>query len=77
MQAGKLIGEAVQTAKDEAIAEAVEQGLLTQEQADAMTSGGRRGFGGFPLPGMGEWGGMRGEHGFGRHGGFDRSGDLP
>ena len=74
MQAGQLIAEAVQSARDEAIAEAVEQGLLTQEQADAMTERGlpgSHGFGDFSLFDRMGPGGMRGLRDFG---GFGRPG---
>ena len=77
MQAGQLIAETMQNAKDEAVAQAVEQGLLTQEQADAMAAHGLRGAGGFdrlPLPGLTQFGGMRGHGDFGGFGGFVRPG---
>lgn len=59
------IHEAMQSAHEEAVARAVEEGVITQEQADALTHGDGFGRGGGPFPGRGG----RGGHGMGP-GGF-------
>jgi formaldehyde-activating enzyme involved in methanogenesis len=60
--------ENVQAAFEAVLAQAVEDGVITQEQADAMKDGAGRGFGMGPLPlpeGFQGKGGFRGRGGFG------------
>ena len=71
----EAIQEAMQSAHDEAIAQAVTDGVITQEQADALQNGeGFGGHGGFP--GHGDRDGHGGRGGRGGHGmnpgGFER-----
>ena len=72
------VRENLQAAYAEAIAQAVKDGVITQEQADEMQSGRGFGFPGFG-PGMmrGDWGGFPGHGGFRGRGGFDGQRPCP
>jgi formaldehyde-activating enzyme involved in methanogenesis len=74
------VRENLQAAYAEAIAQAVEDGVITQEQADEMSAHRGPGFG-FPGfgPGKmhGDWGGFPGHGGFRGRGGFDGQRPCP
>jgi len=57
----EFMTERMQTAYDEALADAVTEGIITQEQADQISSEGGAGFFGPGMDGGGR-GGMRGGH---------------